>query len=418
MSINATVLNTSFTHTFTIKDGNTTVTSISGVTLQNGANSITLSGTNRSALLNHIPNAKSFTASVVMTTYNGSTSLGDGAPVTGVLVTTTAANSSPTFTNFTYSDTNSAITAVTGNNQYLVQGKSTLSVSVSAATAKNGASITGYSAVIGSVSASSSTTTIAVGTVYSSGTVQIAVSAIDSRGYTTTVTKNVTVLEYNDIRISMLSILRQNGVDAATNLSVNGVISPLIISSTNKNSVQTFRYRYKQTSASSFGSWTSLTPTQTNTAFSYTASPWLSFDINYSYNVEFEVADKLTSYTESFTVPQAIPLMSFRPNKVGIKNKDPQDSLDVNGGIIQNGVYIHGFRGTKNGIDANTLTDGGYYYVSNTTSALHYPSAASAGMLEVLSNGNGFVVQRLILTTGGTYSRVKNSGSWTSWVSL
>lgn len=417
MSINATVLNASFTHTFTIKDGNTTVTSISGVTLQNGANSITLSGTNRSALLNHIPNAKSFTASVVMTTYNGATSLGDGAPVTGVLVTTTAANSSPTFTNFTYSDTNSTITAVTGNNQYLVQGKSTLSVSASATTAKNGASITGYSAVIGSVSASSSTTTIAVGTVYSSGTVQLAVSAIDSRGYTTTVSKNVTVLEYNDIRITLLSVLRVNGVDAETNLSVNGVIYPLIVGSTNKNSVSYLRYRTKSTNASSYGSWTTVTPTQTDTAFSYYSNPWLSFDINYSYNVEFEVSDALSTYSEVFTVPQAIPLMSFRPNKVGIKNKDPQDSLDVNGGIIQNGVYIHGFRGTKNGIDANTLTDGGYYFITGASSSLHYPGTTN-GMLEILSNNSNFVVQRMTLITGGVYSRVKNSGSWTSWISL
>ena len=171
ISINTTVYNAAYRYTLAIKNGSTTYLTISGLSWSAGTftRSITLTASQRTTLLNSMASLKSFTGTFAVTTYNGSTQVGSTSSKTAT-VQTSSANSAPTLGTFTYADSNSTTTNITGNNQYLVQGYSTLKVTPGTATAKNGASIVSYTATCNGVSVSNTTgAALTVGNVSRSG---------------------------------------------------------------------------------------------------------------------------------------------------------------------------------------------------------------------------------------------------------
>lgn len=159
-------------------------------------------------------------------------------------IQTTSTNSKPTFSGFTFADINDNTLVLTENDQLMVQSYSSLRVTCVAATAKNEASIAKYKVVIGSKTVESTTTVVDFGAIPSSGSVTITVSAVDSRGYSTTKTKKVTVLAYEDVKIDYWFIRRINEVEEATNFTFSGTYSPLTISGVAKNSLKDFSYQY------------------------------------------------------------------------------------------------------------------------------------------------------------------------------
>ena len=112
----------------------------------------------------------------------------------------TIVNANPTFaaSQVSYVDTNSATVAVTGNNQHIVQNKSNLRVTFTAATAIKGAGITSYSVSVNGVAkAMTAAGTVDFGAINANSNLSLAVTAIDSRGNSTTVYKTVTVIPYS-----------------------------------------------------------------------------------------------------------------------------------------------------------------------------------------------------------------------------
>ena len=219
ITLSATVYDTSYKHKLVLKDGGTTVLTLTGLSLSNGSNTITLTAAQRSSILADMAAKKSFTGTFELSTFSGSSQIGSTSTKTAT-VQTTAANSAPTFSGFTYKDTNTTAAGVTGNNQILIQSVSTLQVTASAATAKNGATISSYSVSAGGSTASSTTVTLNVGKIYTSGTVPIIVTAIDSRGYTSSATVNITVIAYESIDITAATMRRVNEVEDVTQVSV------------------------------------------------------------------------------------------------------------------------------------------------------------------------------------------------------
>ena len=104
ITMSVTVYNTSYTHTLVIKNGSTTVLTITDLTLANGSNTVTLNATQRSVVLAAMSSLKSFAGVFTLTTYSGSTQIGTASQKTAT-VQTTSANSAPTFTAFTFEDT-------------------------------------------------------------------------------------------------------------------------------------------------------------------------------------------------------------------------------------------------------------------------------------------------------------------------
>lgn len=355
-TINATVYVPSYTHKLEIKNGNTSILTKTGLTLANGNNTITLTSSERTTLLNAMANIKNFTGTFNLSTWSGSTQIGSTTSKTAT-VQTTAANSAPTFTGFTYVDGNSTSIAVTENNQILIGGISTIAATATAATAKNSATIKSYSLVFGSTTASSTTTTITTGTITNTGTVALTVSAIDSRGYSTSQTVNVTSLPYSKIVFKTNVIRRVNEVENTIQLAFTGEMKDITINNVDKNSLQVCQYRYKKTSDNSYGSWTDITSgvTRSGNNLSYTNNSLTTLDANYSWNLQVNMTDRLTSDTVTLTVGQGTPLMSWRTKKVGINERNPDRSLDVKGSGIKcqpgGGVsYISGCAGNGTGL--------------------------------------------------------------------
>lgn len=423
ITMSVTVYNTSYTHTLVIKNGSTTVLTITGLSLSNGSNTITLTTAQRSTVLAAMSALKSFTGTFTLTTYSGTTQIGTASEKTAT-VQTTSANSAPTFTAFTFEDSNATAVGVTGNNQILIQNISTLKLTLTAATAKNGATISSYSVVAGSKTASGTTTAITVGTIPDSGTVPVIVTAIDSRGYTTAVTVNITVLEYEGINITEYTMRRVNEVEDTTQVTIGGDITPVTIGGVNKNSLRYLYYRYRKTSDSSYGSYTNITSSTEydDSGFNFESDEWLSLDADYSYYVQFLVTDKLTSDTVTITVPQGTPLLALRRKKVGINKREPAAALDVDGSVMMNGFNVLGLVATLDGSeDLNNLVAGGIYTQAanaNASTAKHYPKAI-AGFLEVMANPSGYIMQRYTAyDNSAVYVRTRYNNTWYAWKSV
>ncbi len=345
ITLSATVYDTNYTHTLVLKNGAATVLTITGLKLSNEPKTITLTAEQRSAILSYMAEIKSFTGTFTLTTFNGTTQIGT-ASSKNATVETTAANSAPIFSGFSYKDTNTTAIGVTDDNSILIQNISDLQVVATAATAKNGATISGYSVSVGGTKVSSDTTTINVGKIVKSGKMSLEVTAIDSRGYSTTKPVNITVLEYEKIHIKSYSMRRINNVENYTNVSINGEITPIKIGGTNKNALLSLKYRYKKTSDKNYSAYTDISPTNCDdNSFEFTVNEWLNLDLDpkHSYNVQFFVADNLTSNLSNLltiTIPQGTPLVSYRSEKVGINNRNPSEALDVNGNIKVSGGII------------------------------------------------------------------------------
>jgi len=410
-TINTTVYVPSYTHRLEIKNGNTSILTKTGLTLANGNNTITLTAAERTTLLNAMSTIKSFTGTFVLTTWSGSTQIGSATSKTAT-VQTTASNSAPTFTGFTYQDNNSAVVSVTGNNQIMVQNASTVRVNITAATAKNSATIKSYSVAFGNLSASSTSTTVTMGTITTSGTVAMTVTAIDSRGYSTSRSTNVTVVAYSKIVYTSSTIRRVNEVENTIQLSFAGNRKAITISGTEKNSIIYCQYRYKKTSDSSWSSYTDILSQVTTSGlnFSFSNNALVNLDANYSWNVQVLIQDKLTSDTLNLIVNQGIPLMSFRSKKVGINVLDPTAALDVIGGIktdTLNGKNVNDFNCLQRYVGGSSKTFSVTLNANSWNCGILITNINSAGngiYLVFINAANSCSIEKLGSSVNATFS--------------
>lgn len=338
LSLRVTVYNAAYTNYITIKNGSTTYLSLTGRTWAAGTASrtITLTSAERTTLLNAMASLKSFTATIELVTKSGNTQIGNASTCT-CTISTTEANSGPTLSGFTFADSYSTTTAITGNDQVLIQSYSRLTVTPGTATAKNGASIVSYSAVCSGVTKSNTTgAALSLGTIGTSGTRDITLTVTDSRGYTASVTKSVTVVPYSKPKVNSVSLRRTNEIETEMQLVFNGSISAITVDGAQKNSLLYVRYRYKLTSASSYNAYTSIlaSVTASGTSFSFSNLELCNLNAEASYDFHLQIRDKLDSLTSLdlyFVVPQGTPLMALRKKMVGINTPNPAAALHVVG---------------------------------------------------------------------------------------
>ena len=338
LSLRVTVYNAAYTNYITIKNGSTTYLSLTGRTWAAGTASrtITLTSAERTTLLNAMASLKSFAATIELVTKSGNTQIGNASTCT-CTISTTEANSGPTLSGFTFADSYSTTTAITGNDQVLIQSYSRLTVTPGTATAKNGASIVSYSAVCSGVTKSNTTgAALSLGTIGTSGTRDITLTVTDSRGYTASVTKSVTVVPYSKPKVNSVSLRRTNEIETEMQLVFNGSISAITVDGAQKNSLLYVRYRYKLTSASSYNAYTSIlsSVTASGTSFSFSNLELCNLNAEASYDFHLQIRDKLNSLTSLdlyFVVPQGTPLVALRKKMVGINTPNPAAALHVVG---------------------------------------------------------------------------------------
>lgn len=338
IKLNVTVYDASYSYTLELKNGSTSILSVGGLTWTKGTadRTVTLTATNRTALLTAMASMKSFTGTFAVSTFSGTTQIGSTSSKTAT-VTTTTANSAPTLSGFTFADSYATTTAITGNDQLFIQNHSKLTVTPGTATAKNQATIANYTATCNGVSVSNTTgAALTVGAVSKSGTVAVVLTVTDSRGYTASVTQNITVIAYANPKVTSLTFRRTNDIEAEMQLVFNGSISAITVDGTQKNSLLYCRYRYKATSATSYSSYVSILSavTQSGTSFSYSNLELRSLAADQSWDVHIQIRDQLNSLSSLdlyYVIPQGTPLVALRKQKVGINTPNPEAALDVVG---------------------------------------------------------------------------------------
>lgn len=375
ITINTNRASSSFTHTVKIKYGSSTTTIATGV----GA-SVTYNTSNiADALYALIPNDKKYTGGTIeLTTYNGGTVIGTKS--CAYTANAVASAASPLFSNFTYADTNSATTAITGNSAVLISGKSTLAVTISAAnkaTARKSATMKKYTYQIAGLTGEANYSTSQIvknmgspevaQTELPSGTRDLVVTAVDSRGYSTAVTKRVTIVPYKAPTISA-SASRLNGFEAETTIKIAGTFSRIEVGGTAKNTVDAssgVQYRYKAQNTTTWGSWTNKTATIDAANGKVTVADFkLSLDNQNAYDFEVRITDKLQTTTGAFTVAVGQPAFYIGADgRISVggmpqvqKPSGKLGQLEVNGNAYANGKRLAELPITKDMLGSNSVT--------------------------------------------------------------
>ena len=270
-----------------------------------------LSDAERNAMRSAMANVKTTRVQYVVRTNIGGTYYYSTTDRTMIIT-----DADPIFSTVTYEDNNSTTTAITGANQYLIQGYSTLLAKIASgdkATAQKYATMVKYNFAISSISSDETYTTSAInkalGVLSVNADTNLAVKAIDSRGNFTTVNKTIKVLPYAVPNV-VATARRVNNFETSTNFHIEGTISRLTISGTDKNAVNTstgVAYRYKKVTDVSWGSWTNKTSATTAGAVSVTDFA-VNLDRNYAWNVEVRITDKLETSTLALVVPIGTPI--------------------------------------------------------------------------------------------------------------
>ena len=313
--ISITKYSSSFRDDMVIKYGSTTVKTISGIT--NGS-SVSFTTAELNTIYSLMSTVNSGTFSFTITTYNGSTSVGTSSQsATGSI---TGASPTISASNISYKDNNSTTVAVTGDNQYLVQNLSSLLVTISSATGNKGASITKYEATINGVTKTlTSAGNINYGVINSGSNLTLTVKVTDSRGNTASASKTVKFLPWS-LPTGIITLKRKNNYEDETYLKVQASYSSI----NSKNSV-TIKYQYKQTTASTYST---LTTINNNTQIT------LSLTKDSAWDFKITITDKFgtTTYNVVLSRGRFIFFVDTKKLSVGI-NCFPvnSESLEING---------------------------------------------------------------------------------------
>ena len=362
----------------------------------------------------------------------------------------------PTFNNFTYKDS-SNVADITGNDQVLVKGFSTVQVTINSTNkmvAINSASPNKYTATIDGLSASANYSdndvVIDVGKVTSAGTKRLSVTAYDSRYCRKTVDKDITVLDYVKPVINV-DVARLNNFESQTTLKIKGTYDQLLVNGNSKNAIQSVMYRYRET-GETIGEWSEYAVVTTTVSGSnFTCNDIiLSLDNTKAFEIEAMIIDKLDSAVASGTIDVGEAIFFISSNKKAcyingqkilmyedvnettkaIKLEDnylwDSESVIHNGETLKNVINNLSGGGTGGGTggnvdinrrDLNEFTD---TFVASYGHTLTNTPSESLNLGHLLSipryDQEGFVTQYFSpYTTNDVYIRKCEDGTWGDW---
>lgn len=292
---------------------------------------ISLNETQLNALFNATSNQQKYQMFWLLYTLNNGTSIGNTTTQSIGVIN----NANPIFTDFDFADINPITTAVTSSNQSIVGGVSTLQITIPTtkkATALKGASIVSYIISDKAIDYSASEITKKIPQYNSS---EIVVSAVDTRGNTTTVRKTITdFIVYSPIAINQTSatISRTNNIDEETKISFEGTFWNSNFGKADNSLSVAYKYRLKGSSNAYTTGVTTITPTISNNSFSVTDKAILGdtnngFDVSKSYEIIVEVSDKLSVNEIDYTLNPGKNAIEIVGNEVVKINDIPFEEL-------------------------------------------------------------------------------------------
>lgn len=303
--------------------------------------------------INAIPNATSGTATVQVTTYSGSTKIGN--TVSKTFKVTVPTSVVPTISSVSISEAVSGLNAQFGG---YVQDKSKLKVTVSAAGVYSSTIKTYKTTFLGVNYNSASFTT---GLLTQSGTLTLSVTVTDSRGRTASTTKSVTVASYAVPTITSFKTVRclSNGTEDNNGTYLKSVVN-YTISSVNSKNTASYTIEYKLKTATT---WTAVNSGTSYAVNSNIISSSGIIGTDNSYDVRLTIKDFFTTTTALSEVPTAFTLLDFNASGKGVAfgKVSEKNALEVNMDIydkfdtqIRNGLAYYLSNG---GIDANTTIE-------------------------------------------------------------
>lgn len=362
------------------------------------------------AFYTQIPNAKAGTCTLIIRTYSGASQIGDAQACT---FTATAAEASckPTVSG-TVVDSNDITKALTGDASKLVRYYSTALCTI-AATAKNSATIS--SKAIGGATVSGGTRSIPN---VENGSV--AFSATDSRGYSSSVTVNATMVSYVKLTNNATGT-RTDPTSGNAALNLNGSYYNGSFGAVD-NTLE-IKYRIGD------GEYISVTPTISENTYSAIVT-LTDLDYTQAYTVEIVVTDKLASASKNVTIGKGIPVFDWGESDMNIHVPLTVDSVTI--GAISNPTNV--LNTLLNPTNFGYITDfntgkaalpGLWRVYNDDGSAAHAPySGAARGVCLVVvvyeSDGTMDKAHQLFLDSlGDVYYKVYNFGvSYGTWKKL
>ncbi len=272
--------------------------SLSGVIAQGVSNSY--GWTIPSSFYTQIPNAKNGQGVIYCDTYYGSTLIGTSSCVLNI--GTDEAKCKPTVT-ATIEDTNTTAINLTGDKNKLIKFISNPKITITA-TAKNNSSIASRS-VSCADGKSGSGTTITLSKVESGN---FTVSATDSRGYVTSITINKTLINYLTLTLNP-TFSRPSPTTGEVKLKYNGNFFNGSLGSVANTLI--IKYRYKESTSSTWSSYTTLSPSKSGNTYSQEISLGTNFSYQKAYDFEIVATDKLNTVTQNAHVLEGIPMLAL-----------------------------------------------------------------------------------------------------------
>lgn len=236
-------------------------------------------------------------------------------------ITMSVVNAAPQAGAVTFEDTDSAVSGITGDDQIIVQGQSTLHIVTAASTALKGASISSYVINFNGVNYDiTSDRYLDIIKPPYSGTFVATVTTTDSRGNTATATAAIVITPWAAPSADCTAE-RINGFETNTVLTVDGTISAVTGSS------MAISERHRKVG----GSWIGPNPVTDNTPTT------LSLDYTDEWEIEVSVSDSFTTLTPTvyvLPVGKGIPpaFVDVDKNSLGVNGfPDDDDQLFVGG---------------------------------------------------------------------------------------
>lgn len=409
INIPITKRSSSFTDSLTISLSGTTIKTVSNIT--NGYD-VSFTTAELNTIYSKIPNGTTGTFTFTLTTKSGSTTIGTSVKTaTGTIPTSVK----PSISSVTVSEGNTSV--VPSSWGVYVKNKSKLKFVISAS-AGTGSSVSSVKTTInGSTYVG---TTITTNLINTSGSLTATITVTDKRNRSTSITKTISILDYDDPYITTLNAFR---CDADGNMSDKGTYMYVnlkggIYSLNGKNTPFSYAIQYKKTSEEEY-----QTYTFESTDTSFDGYVILS-DIagSSSYNVKAVITDYFTSISRSTPpISSVFRTVNYKAGGHGMgigKLAEEEDLLDI--------AFVTRFRGgiqnevLENGTDLDDIKLSNTYTLLSANTYVNSPTSDGAS-LEVMGNNETTITQRITtrLKTGSKiYERHFYSGAWGEWQTI
>lgn len=368
----------SFTHKLTYAFG-----SLSGTIVERTSSTSYTGWVLPTTFYSQIPSATSGVGTITCYTYSGSTHIGTSSCSFTAKVNESI--SKPTIT-ATITDNNATTQALTGDSSVLVRYYSTAYVSMSA-TALNGSSLVRQSITNGSTTFQTATATFAN---VDNGVFSL--SATDTRGFTTTVGRNLVSANKFVSYVRLTCNIENTKPDASGNITVRCDGSYFNGSFGAVANTLTVKCRFKP-QGGSYSSWYTMTVTKNGNYYgAYYSLTIPNFDYLSTYVFECQAIDKLAAVSSSPNTAKSTPVFHWSKDNfvfevpvtfnAGVDNSGAASAVATDQTIDGDLTVTGDLRLKGSGNYGNTLRfgDGSYCYITEPTDDVMTIKASSINL--------------------------------------